>query len=64
PSNYIVYNTKKNFSSIEFRQNTKIIIIEIKEIFIKTYNNIEKVKKYYISLYRTYEIIYDELIEK
>jgi len=34
---------------------------EVKEILIKTYNNIGKIKRFYIPLQRLYEILQDEL---
>ena len=42
----------------------KIIIIKIKKILIKTYNNIEKIEKYYALLRRVYEIIRDEVRDR
>jgi hypothetical protein len=35
--------------------------IEIKEIPVETYNNIDKIERYYQSLRRAYKIIRDEL---
>ena len=42
----------------------KIIIIKIKKILVKAYNNIRKVKKYYILLYYVYKIIWDEIWDR
>jgi hypothetical protein len=36
------------------------MVIEIKKISVEAYNNIGKVKRYYQSLRRVYEIIRDE----
>ena len=35
--------------------------IKVKEVPIKAYNNIKKVERYYILLYRVYKIISSEL---
>ena len=35
--------------------------IKVKEVPIKAYNSVEKVKKYYVLLYRVYKIIFLEL---
>ena len=37
------------------------MVIKVKEVPIKAYNSIRKVKWYYIPLYRIYEIISSEL---
>ena len=42
----------------------KVIIIKIKKILIKAYNNVRKVEKYYVLLYYAYEIIRDEIRNK
>ncbi|KAF0327366.1 hypothetical protein GQ607_005555, partial [Colletotrichum asianum] len=41
-----------------FKYTTYTLVIIIKEIPIKVYYNINKVKYYYITLYYTYNIIY------
>ena len=35
--------------------------IKVKEVPIKVYNSVKKVKRYYIPLYRAYKIIFLEL---
>ena len=50
PLDYLVYNTGKNFLATEFRQYAKLIAIEIKEVPVKAYNSIGKVKRYYTPL--------------
>ena len=40
------------------------MMIKIKEILIKTYNNVRKIKRYYILLCYVYEIIRDEIWDK
>ena len=47
---YLVYNTGKNFLATKFRQHTKLIVIKIKEVPIKAYNSVGKVKRYYTLL--------------
>jgi hypothetical protein len=46
----VIYNTKKNFTSIEFRQLANPITIKIKEVPVEAHNNISLVKRYYIPL--------------
>jgi hypothetical protein len=41
---FIIHDTGKNFISIEFKQNTRSIIIEVKEILIEAYNSINKIE--------------------
>jgi hypothetical protein len=43
--------------SKEFRDNARVINIEVKEVPIKAYNSISLVKRYYIPLCRAYKII-------
>ena len=37
------------------------MVIEVKEVPIKVYNSIKKVKRYYVPLCRVYKIIFLEL---
>jgi hypothetical protein len=46
----VIYNTKKNFISIGFKQLINLIAIKIKEVLVEVYNSISLVKKYYIPL--------------
>jgi hypothetical protein len=46
----VIYNTKKNFISVKFRQLANLIAIKIKEVLVEAYNNISLVKRYYIPL--------------
>ncbi len=50
PLDIVVYNTRKNFVSIEFKQLTNSIVIEIKEVLVEAYNSVNLVKRYYIPL--------------
>ena len=47
---YLVYNIERNFLVTKFKQHAKLIAIKIKEVPIKTYNSVGKVKKYYTLL--------------
>jgi len=44
------YNAKKNFASSKFRLKASSIAILVKEIPIKAYNSVSKIKQYYILL--------------
>ena len=46
----VIYNTKKNFIFIEFKQLANLIAIKIKEVLVEVYNSIGLVKRYYIPL--------------
>ena len=46
----VIYNAKKNFISIEFKQLANLIVIKIKEVLVGAYNSVGLVKKYYIPL--------------
>jgi hypothetical protein len=61
PPDNIIHNTGKNFVSIEFRQYTKSIVIQVQEIPVEAYNSIRKIKQYHTFLQQVYEIIYDKL---
>ena len=37
------------------------MVIKVKEVPIKVHNNVGKIKKYYMPLYRAYKIIFLEL---
>ena len=57
PLNMVIYNTKKNFISTEFKQLANLIAITIKEVLIEAYNSIGLVKRYYVPLQYIYKII-------
>jgi hypothetical protein len=56
----IIHDAGKNFASIEFRQYTKSIVIQVQEMPVEAYNSIGKVERYYTFLRQVYEIIYNE----
>ena len=60
-SDYIIYNTDKNFTATEFKQLVLLILIKIKEILIKAYNSIKLVEQYHAPLHCIYKIFREEL---
>jgi len=46
----VVYNTRKNFVSIEFKQLANSMAIEIKEVLVEAHNSIGLVERYYVPL--------------
>ena len=46
----VIYNIKKNFIFIEFRQLANLIAIKIKEVPVEVYNSIGLVKRYHTPL--------------
>ena len=46
----VIYNTKKNFIFIEFKQLVNLIVIKIKEVLVEAYNSIGLVKRYHTLL--------------
>jgi hypothetical protein len=60
PPDNIIHDTGKNFVSVEFRQYTKSIAIQVQEVPVEAYNSIGKIKRYHAPLQQVYEIIYDE----
>jgi hypothetical protein len=46
----VIYNTKRNFISIEFKQLVNSIAIKIKEVLVEAYNSVGLVKRYHTPL--------------
>ena len=46
----VIYDTGRNFISIEFKQLANLIAIKIKEVPVEAYNSIGLVKRYYAPL--------------
>ena len=46
----VVYNIKKNFIFIKFKQLANLMVIKIKEVLVEAYNSASLVKRYYIFL--------------
>ncbi|PVH67825.1 hypothetical protein DL98DRAFT_442653, partial [Cadophora sp. DSE1049] len=44
---FIIYDIKFNFFFKKFKQNAYIITINIKQVLVKAYNSISKIKKVY-----------------
>ena len=57
----IIYNTKKNFISKDFKYLAIIIGITTKTVLVEAYWLIRKVKYYYIVLHCIYQIVSKEL---
>ena len=57
----ITYNTKKNFISKDFKYLAIIIGITTKTVLVEAHQLIRKVKRYYVVLCRTYQIVSKEL---
>ena len=46
----VIYNIKKNFTSIKFKQLTNSIAIKIKEVLVEAHNSVSLVERYYVLL--------------
>ena len=55
PLDIVIYNTKKNFIFIEFKQLVNLMAIKIKEVLVEAHNSISLVERY------VYKIIQDKL---
>jgi hypothetical protein len=58
----IIYNTKKNFISKDFKHLAIIIGITTKIVLVEVHWLIKKVKHYYIVLYCIYQIVSKKLL--
>jgi hypothetical protein len=61
PPLYIVHNLGTNFALSEFRSNALTIGSEVKEMPTEAHNSIGLVKRYYIPLWRAFDIVSKEL---
>jgi hypothetical protein len=59
-----VYNARKNFIAIEFKQLVSSMLIKVKEVPVKAYNSVGLVERYYALLRRAYKILKEELKDK
>ena len=57
----IIYNTKKNFISKDFKYLVIIIGITTKTVPVEAHWSIGKVECYYVVLHRAYQIVSKEL---
>ena len=57
----IIYDTKKNFISKDFKHLVIIMGITTKTVPVEAHWLIRKVKCYYVVLYRAYQIVSEEL---
>jgi hypothetical protein len=55
--NIILIDASKNFISKEFVSNANSIAIKVKEVLVKAYNSIRKVKRYYATIRRAFKVI-------
>ena len=53
----VIYNTKRNFIFIKFKQLANLIAIKIKKVLVEAHNSVGLVKRYYILLQYAYKII-------
>lgn len=61
PPDIINHDAGTNFSSTEFRQYTKSLDIEVKEVPVEAANSMGIVERYHLPLRRAYQIIKSEL---
>ncbi len=47
---------------MKFKQNAKLLTIEIKEISVEAHNSVDKIERYHVSLRRAYKVIRDEML--
>jgi hypothetical protein len=59
-----MHNAKKNFTATEFKQLTSLILIKVKEVFVKAYNSVGLVKQYHALLRQACKILKKELKNK
>ena len=57
----IIYNTKKNFISKDFKHLAIIMGITTKTVLVEAYWSIRKVEYYYTVLRCAYQIVFKEL---
>ena len=50
PPDYIIHDAGKNFSSTEFRQHTRLMAVQTKEMPVEAHNSIGKVERYHAPL--------------
>jgi len=51
----------KNFTLNEFKNEAKALLINVKEVSVKTHNSISKIERYYAPLRCAYDILRSEL---
>ena len=61
PPDIIIYNTKKNFISKDFKYLAIIMGITTKIVLVEAHWSIRKVERYHIVLRRAYQIVSKEL---
>jgi hypothetical protein len=61
PLDYVVHNTRKNFTVTEFKQLVSSMLIKVKEVLVKAHNSVGLVKQYHTLLHYVYKILKTEL---
>ena len=56
PPAFIVHDPRTNFSSREFRDNTRVMGTQTRQMPVEAYNLVGLVERYYIPLKRAYNI--------
>ena len=51
----------KNFTSNEFKNEAKVLLINVKKVPVEAHNSISKIERYYAPLRHTYDILRSEL---
>jgi len=51
----------KNFTSNEFKNEAKVLLINVKKVPVEAHNSISKIERYYAPLRRAYDILRSEL---
>ena len=61
PPDIVTTDADKNFTSNEFKNEAKALLINVKEVSVEAHNSISKIERYYASLRRAYDILRSEL---
>jgi hypothetical protein len=59
-----VYNARKNFTVIKFKQLVFFMLIKVKEVLVKAYNSVGLVKRYYTLSRQAHKIPKKKLKDK
>jgi hypothetical protein len=59
-----VYDARKNFIAIEFKQLVSSMLIKVKKVLVEAYNSVGLIKQYYTLLCYVYKILKKELKDK
>jgi hypothetical protein len=56
-----VYDARKNFTIMEFKQLVSSMLIKVKKVLVKAYNNVGLIERYHALLRYVYKILKTEL---